>query len=107
MDYCYTEKPRVRKGDLYTLPSSETSKLASAAKAFSDPVRIQMIYLLGQRPDLCTCEFEELLGLSQSKISYHLNILLDAGVINRETHGTWSHYSLLKTTALNHFKALV
>jgi len=33
-------------------------------------------------------------GESQSKISYHLKQLLDVGLIERRSHGTWAYYSL-------------
>ena len=104
---CTTEIPRFRRGELDLLPEAEVEVLAKAAKALSDPIRLQMLYLLGQRwdlrtcgEDLCTCEFEELLGLSQSKVSYHLNLLLQAGLITRETRGTWSHYRLSNPNVL-------
>lgn len=104
---CTTEIPRFHRGDLKLLPQAEVEVLVNAAKALSDPIRLQMLYLLGQREDLrrcgedlCTCEFEELLGLSQSKISYHLNLLLQAGLITRETRGTWSHYRLTNPNVL-------
>ncbi|MDQ0929365.1 DNA-binding transcriptional ArsR family regulator [Bacillus atrophaeus] len=32
--------------------------------------------------------------MPQSKLSYHLKILLDAELIHKETKGTWSYYSL-------------
>ena len=32
--------------------------------------------------------------MTQSKLSYHLKILLDAGLIVKETKGTWSYYDL-------------
>lgn len=54
-----------------------------------------MLNLLRQREDICTCEFQEILDLNQSSISYHSKILLDAGLIKRETNGPWSHYSLV------------
>lgn len=106
LEKCYSEIPRVRRGDLQLLPDSESTKLAAVAKALSDPIRLQMIRLLGQRPDLCTCEFEELLGLGQSKVSYHLKVLLEAGIVTRETYGTWSHYSLRNERFLDQVKAL-
>ncbi len=106
MDHCYTESPRVQHGDLQCLPESEVIKLTTIAKALSDPIRIQMIRLLEQRPDLCTCEFEELLGLGQSKVSYHLKVLLDVGIVTRQTYGTWSHYTLRKPEILDQVKAL-
>lgn len=94
MDTCLNSKPRVRRGDVPLLPGPHALRLAAVAKAMSDPIRLQMLHLLDQRPDLCTCEFEELLGLGQSKVSYHLKVLLDARLVMRETYGTWSHYRL-------------
>lgn len=94
MGECYTEVPRVGRGDLELLPEREASALAALGKALGDPIRLQMVRLLEQRLDLCTCEFEELLGMAQSKVSYHLKILLRAGIVARELHGTWSHYRL-------------
>lgn len=107
MEARYTDIPRVRRGELELLPGAEVGAMVNVTKALSDPIRLQMLYLLGQRKepltyggDLCTCEFEELLGLSQSKVSYHLNLLLQAGLITRETHGTWSHYRLTNPNVL-------
>lgn len=105
LDKCLTEEPRVHRGDLIFLQESEVSRNTAFFKALGDPIRLQMVNLLDQREDLCTCEFEELLGLSQSKVSYHLNILLEAGIISREQHGTWSHYSIQVPGILNLVKS--
>ncbi|MHB0886586.1 MAG: ArsR/SmtB family transcription factor [Bacillota bacterium] len=106
IDWCCTEIPRVRQGDLRLLPDQEAAHLAAVAKAFSDVIRVQMVRLLQQYPDLCTCEFEELLGLAQPNVSYHLKVLLEAGFVARKTYGTWSHYSLKKPGVLEPLKAL-
>jgi ArsR family transcriptional regulator len=106
LEGCYTEIPRVRRGDLPLLPEEEAEALAAFGKALGDPIRLQMVGLLEQRPDLCTCEFEELLGLGQSKVSYHLKVLLKAGLVERELHGTWSHYSLRDEELLGRVRAL-
>jgi tetrahydromethanopterin S-methyltransferase subunit A len=106
MEACITDTPRVHRDDLDFLAGTEIAGIAKSAKALSDPLRLQMLYLLSQREDLCTCEFEELLGLSQSKISYHLNVLLKAGLIARENRGTWSHYSLCSPDLLERVNAL-
>jgi ArsR family transcriptional regulator len=106
LDGCYSEIPRVSRGDLELLPEGEAEALAAFGKALSDPIRLQMIRLLEQRPDLCTCEFEEVLGLAQSRVSYHLKVLLRAGVVDRELHGTWSHYSLRDPELLGRLRAL-
>ncbi|HYF92399.1 MAG TPA: metalloregulator ArsR/SmtB family transcription factor [Symbiobacteriaceae bacterium] len=91
---------------LTLLPDQEALRLASVSKALSDPVRVQIVHLLEQHPDLCNCEFEEILELTQSKISYHLKVLLDANLITRRPSGTWSHYSLIKTELLARLRAL-
>ncbi|CAM4039664.1 helix-turn-helix transcriptional regulator [Mesobacillus zeae] len=100
------EIPRVCSGDIPLYDSAETERLAITAKALSDPIRIQMVHFLQNRSDLCTCEFEELLGLAQSKVSYHLKILLQAELIEREIHGSWSHYKLRNRDVLDKLKTL-
>ena len=92
---CITEQPRIFKKDVNFLHSDKLNMMASVANALCDPIRIQILYLLKQHDDICTCEFQELLDLSQSKVSYHLKILLDAGLIKREVIANWRHYSLI------------
>ena len=70
-------------------------KMARLAYAFSDPFRIQIVAILRINDSVCNCEFQSALKLSQSKASYHLKILVDAGVVEREVRGTWSHYSII------------
>lgn len=63
-------------------------------KAVADRKRLQIMYELTQYESVCVCELVNKLHLPQSKLSYHLKILLDAKLIKRETRGTWSYYSL-------------
>lgn len=63
-------------------------------KALSDQLRLKIMYELNQKDQICVCELTELTGLSQSKLSYHLKILLDAQLIEREKIGTWHYYRL-------------
>jgi ArsR family transcriptional regulator len=92
---CISEQPRIFKKDVDLLSSDKLSIMSSLANALSDPIRLQILYLLKQHEDICTCEFQELLDLSQSKVSYHLKILLDAGLIKREVIANWGHYSMI------------
>ncbi|MCA0753740.1 metalloregulator ArsR/SmtB family transcription factor [Paenibacillus sp. N4] len=66
----------------------------SKFKALADEKRLQIMYELTQRGNTCVCDLTEIFGMSQSKLSYHLKILLDAGFITKETHGTWSYYEI-------------
>lgn len=91
---------------LKLLPESEAAGLAGLAKALSDPIRVQIVHLLEQHADLCNCDLEDHLGLTQSKISYHLKVLLDANLITRRVAGTWSHYSLVRPDILARVGAL-
>lgn len=89
-------------------------RLARIAKALSDPTRLRMLALLAEGrsccelPDPCTrdvpgagtpagicvCELQEQFGLGQSRTSYHLRVLKDAGLVTEETRGKWTFYGL-------------
>ncbi len=48
---------------------------------------------------ICVCEFEEVFVMGQSKVSYHMRKLKDAGLVREEKHGRWSFYSLNREAA--------
>ena len=43
---------------------------------------------------ICVCEFEEVFSMGQSKVSYHVKKLKDAGLVREERRGKWIFYSL-------------
>jgi ArsR family transcriptional regulator, arsenate/arsenite/antimonite-responsive transcriptional repressor len=61
--------------------------------ALSDPIRINVLELLRQR-ELCVCDLCEALDLSQSKLSFHLKTLKEAGLVNSRQQGRWIYYRL-------------
>src|SRR5690606_11360328 len=63
-------------------------------KALADQKRLEIMYELCQRGQTCVCDLTESFGVSQSKLSYHLKILLDADLIVKQTKGTWSYYDI-------------
>jgi len=63
-------------------------------KALADQKRLEIMYVLCQKGQTCVCDLTETFGMTQSKLSYHLKILLDAKLITKETKGTWSYYDL-------------
>ncbi|WP_135556411.1 ArsR/SmtB family transcription factor [Paenibacillus cymbidii] len=69
----------------------------SKFKALADEKRLHIMYELTQRGNTCVCDLTDIFDMSQSKLSYHLKILLDAGFISRETRGTWSYYEINQT----------
>jgi len=64
--------------------------------ALSDPLRLTILYLIKDQP-LCVCVINRFTRLSGSKLSYHLNILKESGLITGEYHGNWIIYSLTET----------
>ena len=61
--------------------------------ALADPLRLTILYLIKDQP-LCVCVINRFTRLSGSKLSYHLNILKEGGLIEGEYHGNWIIYSL-------------
>ena len=62
-------------------------------KALADPIRLDVVQALtaGER---CVCELTEQLGLAQSRLSFHLRVLREAGLIESREQGRWVYYSL-------------
>ncbi len=69
-------------------------KYESKFKALADKKRLQIMNILTQKGEMCVCDLAPLMEMTQSKLSYHLKILLDAQLILKETRGTWSFYQL-------------
>jgi ArsR family transcriptional regulator, arsenate/arsenite/antimonite-responsive transcriptional repressor len=69
-------------------------KYEAKFKAIADQKRLQIMNLLTLKGEISVCDLCELMGMPQSKLSYHLKILLDAEIITKETRGTWSYYQL-------------
>lgn len=50
-------------------------------KALGEPTRLRIVRLLAER-ELCVCELEEIMEMSQPRISQHLKVLKHAGLVN-------------------------
>ena len=70
-------------------------KFVNIFKALADETRLRVLKLLQQR-ELCVCELMQVLGMSQPRISRHLSVLKNAGLVNERRQGRWVHYSLKK-----------
>jgi len=68
-------------------------EIISSFHALSDPLRIRVIELLRSQ-ELCVCELMEKLEISQSKLSFHLKILKEAGLVQTRQEGRWIYYRL-------------
>lgn len=93
------------------------ARLVALGKALSDPIRVQMLGVLAaamiegrgccdlpdlgvpvageeDSPGICVCEFMDYYQMGQSKVSYHLGKLKEAGLVHEKRRGKWSFYSL-------------
>ncbi len=61
--------------------------------ALSDPIRIQILELLRSQ-ELCVCELCDRLEINQSKLSFHLKTLKEAGLVHGRQEGRWVYYRL-------------
>ena len=69
------------------------SSLIKMVKALSDENRLRILNLL-QYGDLCVCELEILLEISQSNVSRHLNKLANAGVLHYYKAAKYVYYRI-------------
>ena len=78
------------------LDRSTAERLARLLKAVADPARLQLLSLIKASPDgeSCVCDLTVPLALSQPTVSHHLRVLIEAGLVRRESRGTWAWYSV-------------
>jgi ArsR family transcriptional regulator len=62
-------------------------------QALSDETRVRIVEMLtdGER---CVCELQSALDAYQSRLSFHLRKLKDAGLVSDRKEGRWVYYSL-------------
>jgi len=65
-------------------------------KALGNKNRLRIVKLL-EKKAMCVCELVEVIGISQSTISKHLKILVNAGLLSAVKDGQWTNYQLNKT----------
>ena len=91
-------------------------RLVALGRALSDPIRVRMLSMMAEgrtccdfsasgvpveegEEGICVCEFEEAFSMGQSKVSYHMKKLKDAGLVSEERRGKWAFYSLDREAA--------
>ena len=63
-------------------------------KNLSDNTRLTLVLLLREKGELCVCELTAILNQSQPKISRHLALLRESGLLLDRRDGKWIHYRL-------------
>jgi ArsR family transcriptional regulator len=62
-------------------------------RAMGDPTRLRLLVIL-DTDELSVNELVRILGMGQSRISRHLAIMKEAGLLQQRREGTWSYYSI-------------
>ncbi|HEV2180501.1 MAG TPA: metalloregulator ArsR/SmtB family transcription factor [Gemmatimonadaceae bacterium] len=61
--------------------------------ALSDETRVSIVEML-QDGERCVCELQDALDAAQSRLSFHLKVLKDAGLVIDRKDGRWVYYAL-------------
>jgi ArsR family transcriptional regulator len=76
-----------------TSSAPNLTTILTGFRALSDPIRLQVLELL-RHQELCVCELCDKLNVGQSKLSFHLKTLKEAGLLRSRQEGRWIYYSL-------------
>ena len=73
--------------------ASPLARSAELFHALSDKARLQIVDILldGEH---CVCDLMSHIDTGQSRLSYHLKVLKDAGLVSDRREGRWSYYTL-------------
>jgi ArsR family transcriptional regulator len=80
------------KGLIKNLPKDkEIEKIGKILHGLSDKYRLKTLLIVNVQP-LCVCIIKEILGIADSKLSYHLSTLKECGLIYGKQQGNWIIY---------------
>jgi ArsR family transcriptional regulator, arsenate/arsenite/antimonite-responsive transcriptional repressor len=77
------------------LAAADASALADRFKALADPARVAIVNRLAAADEVCVCDLNAALELSQPTVSHHLRVLREAGLVESSRRGTWAFYRLV------------
>lgn len=68
-------------------------QMLAALKATAEPTRLRLLTLCAHS-DLTVSELTQILGQSQPRVSRHLKLLGEAGLLDRRREGSWAYFRL-------------
>lgn len=74
-------------------PRLARADTATVFHALSDETRLAVLDLL-RGGEQCVCDLQSAVGAAQSRLSFHLRVLKDAGLVTDRKAGRWSYYAL-------------
>ncbi len=91
---------------MYSMSRTTANQIEEASRLFhalSEPTRLQILEQLKEW-ERCVCELTEAFNTGQSRLSFHLRVLKDAGLINDHPEGRWTYYSLNAEGLKDHYR---
>ena len=74
--------------------AQDPTLLVARFQAVAEETRLAVVRLLSEG-ERCVCELQAELGAAQSRLSFHLRKLKDAGIIADRRDGRWVYYRLV------------
>ena len=76
-----------------TAANPDLDRAAQLFHALSDPTRLRLLRSL-KRGERCVCELMDATDAGQSRVSFHLKVLREAGLLLDRRDGRWVHYRI-------------
>src|SRR6202162_3418874 len=86
-------RPMFSERETAAEPGAALDELLAALRAVAEPTRLRLLVLCA-RGELTVSELGQILGQSQPRVSRHLNLLCEAGLLDRFREGSWVFYRL-------------
>src|SRR3954447_14291090 len=75
------------------LSTTDRTRAAQLFHALSDATRLDILDKL-RDSEQCVCDLQDDLDAAQSRLSFHLRVLKEAGLVTDRKEGRWSYYSI-------------
>jgi ArsR family transcriptional regulator, arsenate/arsenite/antimonite-responsive transcriptional repressor len=72
----------------------DPTRAARLFQALSDPTRLQLLETI-RHGERCVCDLQGDLDAAQSRLSFHLRVLREAGLVTLRRVGRWSYYAIV------------
>jgi ArsR family transcriptional regulator len=73
--------------------AADLERAAELFHALADPTRLRILACV-RAAEQCVCDLTDALDAGQSRLSFHLKTLKDAGILQDRRQGRWVYYSL-------------
>jgi len=75
---------------------ADTAELVAVLRAAGETTRLRLLALLADG-EQSVKDLTEILGQSQPRVSRHLKLLADAGIVSRNAEGAWAYYRIAES----------